>query len=46
MGDLSFDMTDMFGSTAGDFDFGTGSLGDMELWFDPSAVHDASIDMK
>ena len=33
-----FDMTDMFGSTAGDFDFGAGPLGDMELWFDPSAV--------
>ena len=38
MGDLAFDMTDMFGSTAGDFDFGAGPLGDMELWFDPSAV--------
>jgi hypothetical protein len=46
MGDLPFDMTDMFGNTGGDFDFGPGSLADMELWFDPSAVHDASIDMK
>ena len=52
MGDLSFDMTDMFGNTGGDFDFGTGPLTDMELWFDPSAVHDGSmmhdgsIDMK
>ena len=52
MRDLSFDMTDMFSSTPVDFDFGTGSLSDMELWFDPSAVHDGSmmhdgsIDMK
>jgi hypothetical protein len=39
MGDLgAFDMNEMFGSTAGDFDFGVGSLDDMELWFDPPAV--------
>jgi hypothetical protein len=38
MGNLSFDITDMSGSTSGDFDFGAGSLGDMELWFDPLAV--------
>jgi hypothetical protein len=35
-------MTNMFGSTGGDFDFGPGALADMELWFDPSAVHDGS----
>jgi hypothetical protein len=49
MGDLSFDMADVFGNTGGDFDFGPGSLTDMELWFDPTAVqavHDGSIDMK
>lgn len=46
MGDLSFDMADMFGSNGGDFDFGSGSLADMELWFDPSAVHEDSIGMK
>jgi len=46
MGDLSFDMTDMFGSNGGDFDFGPNSLADMELWFDSSAVHESSIDMK
>ena len=34
MGDLSFDMTDMFGSNGGDFDFGPTSLDDMDLWFD------------
>ena len=44
-GDLTFDMTDMFASAPGDFDFGT-PLTDMELWFDPSAVHDGSIDTK
>jgi len=48
MGDLSFDMTDMFGSNGGDFDFGPSSLDNMnmDLWFDPTAVHDSSIDMK
>jgi hypothetical protein len=48
MGEL-FDMTDMFANTGGDFDFGTGPLSDMELWFDPAAVqaaHDGSMDMK
>jgi hypothetical protein len=34
-------MTDMFGSTGGDFDFNA----DMELWFDPSAVHEGPIDL-
>jgi hypothetical protein len=48
MGEL-FDMTDMFGNTGGDFDFGAGPLSDMELWFDPAAVqaaHEGSMDMK
>ena len=45
MGDM-FDMTDMFGSNGGDFDFvGPNSL-DMDLWFDPTAVHDSTIDLK
>lgn len=46
MGDLSFDMAEMFGSNGGDFDFGGTSLDNMDLWFDPTAVHDSSIDMK
>jgi len=46
MGDLAFDMADMFGNNGGDFDFGTSSLADMELWFETSAVHESSIDMK
>lgn len=41
MGELSFDM-DVFGSAGGDFDFGPTSLGDMELWFDPTAVHEGT----
>ena len=41
VGDMSFDMTDMFGSNGGDFDFGPTSLETMDLWFD-----DNSIDMK
>jgi len=44
MGDM-FDMTDMFGSNGGDFDFGGNSLDTMDLWFDPT-VPDGSIDMK
>jgi hypothetical protein len=42
MPELSFDMNEMFGNSGGDFDFGVGAdpLGDMNLWFDPSAVHD------
>jgi hypothetical protein len=40
MGDLSFDMTDMFGSNGGDFDFGPSSLDNMDLWFESTAVHD------
>ncbi len=48
MGDMSFDMTEMFGGTGGDFDFGPVGLADMdmEMWFDPTAVHDGSVDMK
>jgi hypothetical protein len=46
MGDLSFDMTDMFGSNGGDFDFGPSSLDNMDLWFESTAVNDSSIDMK
>jgi hypothetical protein len=47
MADLSFDMGDMFGNGGGDFDFGPDSLGDMHLWFDPTAVQDgAAVDMK
>jgi len=47
MADLAFDMTDVFGNTGGDFDFGPDGLSTMELWFDPSAVHDgSSLDMK
>jgi len=47
MPDLAFDMTDVFGNTGGDFDFGPDGLGNMELWFDPSAVQDgSSLDMK
>jgi hypothetical protein len=42
MGDLAFDMTDMFGSNGGDFDFGPCSLDTMDLWFDSTAVHDSS----
>jgi hypothetical protein len=46
MGDLSFDMADMFGSNGGDFDFGPSSLDNMDLWFESTTVHDSSIDMK
>jgi hypothetical protein len=46
MGDISFDMTDVFGTNGGDFDFGTSSLDNMDLWFDPTAVHDSTIDLK
>jgi len=42
MGDLSFDMSDMFGSNGGDFDFGPSSLDKMDLWFESTAVHDDS----
>jgi hypothetical protein len=42
MADLSFDMGDMFGNGGGDFDFGPDSLGDMHLWFDPTAVQDSA----
>lgn len=46
MADLPFDMSEMFTNGGGDFDF-HGSLGDMELWFDPASVQDgASLDMK
>lgn len=46
MPDLPFDMSEMFTNGGGDFDF-PGSLGDMELWFDPSSVQDgAPLDMK
>lgn len=46
MSDLPFDMSEMFTNGGGDFDF-PGSLGDMELWFDPSSVQDgAALDMK
>jgi len=44
MGDLSFDMTEVFGN-GGDFDFGPSSLDHMDLWFE-STVPDSSIDMK
>ena len=44
MWDLSFDMTDVFGSTGRDSDFGTDSPADMELCFDPTDVHDGSTD--
>jgi len=46
MSELSFDMTDMFGNSGGDFDFGPDGLSNMELWFDPTAVHGSSLDMK
>ncbi|KAH9172629.1 hypothetical protein EDB89DRAFT_2069528 [Lactarius sanguifluus] len=40
---LPFDMSEMF-TNGGDFDF-PGSLGDMELWFDPSSVQDGSLEL-
>ncbi|KAH9043529.1 hypothetical protein EDB83DRAFT_2407588 [Lactarius deliciosus] len=45
MPDLPFDMSEMFTNGGGNFDF-PGSLGDMELWFDPSSVQDgASLEL-
>jgi hypothetical protein len=44
MGDLS--SFDMFGSTAGDFNFGPNGLTDMELWFDQLQDGPIDIDMK
>ena len=35
-----FDMNDVFGNTNGDFSFDADALGDMNLFFDPTAVHD------
>ncbi len=45
MTDLPFDMSEMFTNGSGDFDF-SGSLGDMELWFDPASVQEPPLDMK
>lgn len=45
MSDLSFDMTEIFTNPGGDFDF-PGSLGDMELWFDPPGQDGTSLDLK
>lgn len=42
-----FDMNEVFGNTTGDFSFDADALGDMNLFFDPSAVHDgSSLDIK
>ena len=42
-----FDMNEVFGNTTGDFSFDADALGDMNLFFDPSAVHDGtSLDIK
>jgi hypothetical protein len=38
IGDLSFDMTDMFGSNGGEFDFGPSSLDNMDLWFESTST--------
>jgi hypothetical protein len=47
MADFAFDMNDVFGNTSGDFSFDADALGDMNLFFDPTAVHDgSSLDMK
>jgi hypothetical protein len=43
----AFDMHDVFGNTGGDFSFDADALGDMNLFFDPTAVHDgSSLDIK
>ena len=36
-----FDVSEVFGNTSGDFSFDADALGDMDLFFDPSAVLDA-----
>jgi hypothetical protein len=42
-----YDMNEVFGNTTGDFSFDADALGDMNLFFDPSAVHDgSSLDIK
>lgn len=47
MPDFGFDVNDMFGNTTGDFSFDADTLGDMNLFFDPTAVHDgSSLDIK
>jgi len=42
MTDFGFDVNDMFGNTSGDSSFDADILGDMNLFFDPAAVHDGS----
>jgi hypothetical protein len=35
-----FEFNAVFGNTSGDFSFDADALGDMNLFFDPTAVHD------
>ena len=42
-----FDMNEVFGNTSGDFSFDADALGDMNTFFDPTAVHGgSSLDIK